>query len=131
MNPEIKNANTLDKLLAQLEASRPAPPEKDEVPSPFVFSDARDKQGCVIECLDYAKRSCNRCLGRGYVVALIGDGYKAVDGKKVKRLARDQRACVCVVRGYARAKKRLDSLRAVSVKALEGQAHAEADATRG
>lgn len=89
------------------------PAEKDEAPEAYKFNVAPDQIGLPLEHKDYVKRTCKRCLGRGYQTLLVGDGYREdASGGRVKRVARRLETCDCVHKGYSKTRlafqKRVD-----------------------
>lgn len=69
---------------------KPADPDKE----PFAYNVAPDNVGLPLEHPRYAKRSCNWCYGRGYVIQMIPN--------------RHYQTCNCVHRGYTRTRLRFE-----------------------
>lgn len=82
---------------------------------PFKFSEDKDKLGLPLEHRNYVKRSCNRCLGRGFEIQSMG--------------GRHYQTCNCVKRGYARTRALLETKTFAWVRDREAQRKIVAEVT--
>ena len=132
-NPVINEA-ALD-VLNKLKSDKPAAvmpvvaAVADEAPAPFAFNQNLDKAGLPLEHAAYVKKNCKVCFGRGYQVALVGDGYlpKASGKAREPRKARTYQLCGCLHKGYSRARLKLQEEIAEMVKAYGGDEKQLAD----
>lgn len=79
--------------------------EEDKDPVPFAFSSTKDNLGLPMEHLDYVKKDCKHCYGRGHHTVLVGDGYTALGQKRKNR---NYNLCQCTHNGYTKIRKAFD-----------------------
>lgn len=72
---------------------------------PFAFNTALDSAGIPLESKDYARQECRKCHGKGVVRYLVITEKRrgVVGGPK-------DEVCICVHKGYTRARRRVESL---------------------
>lgn len=76
----------------------------------YLFKDKKDQIGLPMESIIYVKKNCNECYGKGYITSLIGDGYILNETKlKVKNDVMDTYPCLCMHKGYARTRLKLEA----------------------
>lgn len=68
----------------------------------YKFMGAKDQEGLPMEHPAYIKKNCKMCYGRGHQSFLVGDGYH--EKTREPNPERVLKACVCVNRGYVRAR---------------------------